>query len=143
VWCESDARALSDEVERAFEIADERSVVQDPAFPIRQLADVALRGLSPSLNDPTSAENAMGSLADLLVRFARRGQPAPVRVDDSGAPRFVALVSTLDDLVRLRFEQVRVKAATYPVVAVELIRLLSEVERSANEMGTACAEARR
>jgi uncharacterized membrane protein len=143
VWCETDPNALSDEVERAFEIADERSVVQDPAFPIRQLADVALRGLSPSLNDPTTAENAMGSLTDLLVRFARRGQPVPVRVDDSGEPRFVAVVSTLDDLVRLGFEQVRVKAATYPVAAVELIRLLSEVERSANEGGIECAEARR
>lgn len=41
------------------------------AVPIRQLADIAPKGLSPSINDPTTAENATDSLTDTLVRFAR------------------------------------------------------------------------
>lgn len=124
----------------AFTLADERTVVYDVAFPVRQLADVALRGLSPSLNDPTTAENAMGSLADILVRFAAQPAAPVVRTDAQGAPRLVAAPPALDDLVRLGFEQVRVKAATYPVVSARLLVLLGEVERAAGEHGLPCAE---
>ena len=42
-----------------------------------QLADIALRGLSPSLNDPTTAENAIDMLADLLLRWATGAEHLP------------------------------------------------------------------
>lgn len=131
------------EVTRSFRLNDERTVVHDVAFPVRQLADVALRGLSPSLNDPTTAENAMNSLTDTLVRFAAQ-PPAPApRVDAHEEPRVLALAPDLDDLVRLGFEQVRVKAATYPVVSARLLVLLGEIERAAGEHDVPCGEVAR
>lgn len=141
VWCDGQADdGLVDDVREAFRLEGERTIVQDVAFPIRQLADVALRGLSPSLNDPTTAENAMNSLADTLVGFLRVPAADAVRVDPQGAPRFVAARPTLDDLVRLGFEQVRVKAATYPIVSVRLLALLAELQREADEARVECPE---
>lgn len=144
VWFPAGDEGLADEVREAFTLSSERTVVQDAAFPIRQLADVALRGVSPSLNDPTTAENAMDFVADLIVRFVERGgPPALIRVDGDGEPRFVACAPTLDDLVRLGFEQVRVASTDYPVLGTRLITLLEHIDRRAREAGIPCEEAQR
>ncbi len=136
LWSRS---ALDDDVSghvlSCFGLDDERSVGADVAYPVRQLADVALRALSPSLNDPTTADNALDSMAELLVLFAREPLPAPVRVDRDGIPRLVAIVPRLDDLVRVGFEQVRVSAATQPTVAQHMLRLLDIVGETAHDHG--------
>lgn len=138
---ETDADAACAEIGAAFHLGDERTVVQDVAFPVRQLADVALRGLSPSLNDPTTAENAMGSVADTLVRFARANRPCEVRIAGDGRPRFVALAPDLDNLVHLGFDQVRVSAAGMPTMPGRLLDLLGQIEAVAREHGASTAEA--
>lgn len=143
LWCREDPDDLGERLTAAFELSYERTVVQDVAFPVRQLADVALKGLSPSLNDPTTAENAMNSVAETLVLFAERGAGMPIRVDAAGAPRFVACAPSLDDLTRLGFEQVRVKGASYPVFAARLVELLGHVRRAAHDAGTGTREVER
>lgn len=143
VWLDGDDEDAAVDISAAFQLGDERTVVQDAAFPVRQLADVALRALSPSLNDPTTAENAMGSLADTLVRFARAGSPSPLRVDGDGCARLLALPPDLDDLVRLGFDQVRVAAAGMPTMAVRLLALLAELEAVARDCGRGTSEIER
>jgi len=130
-----DAGDLRAAVGACFSFANERTPVQDVAFPIRQLADVALRGLSPSVNDPTTAEDALGSLAELLIAYAHARHADHLRVDDDGVPRVLAWAPVLDDLVRLGFEQVRVAAAPHPVLAARMLRLLGEIRRAAEETG--------
>ena len=138
------AEAAVKQVQDEFVLSQERSLVGDVGFPVRQLADVALRGLSPSLNDPTTAVNAIDMLADLLLRFARAERVEPIRAaDGSDQPRFVASVPDLDDLVRLGVEQIRVAAAAHPVVARQVIGRLDEVARSAIEHGWDAGEIRR
>ncbi len=137
------ATQAGDEVRGLFTLAPERSVVGDVGFPIRQLADIALRGLSPSLNDPTTAENAIDMLSDLLIRFAAEDRVEPVRADAEGEPRFLAAVPGLDDLVRLGFEQVRVAAAGHPVIARRMIGRLEELARAARDHGWDLDEIRR
>ena len=60
VWCEDGEQAV-ERIRAAFELGQQRTLVQDVAFPIRQLADIALKGLSPGVNDPTTAQNAVQS----------------------------------------------------------------------------------
>jgi len=123
VWAapDSDPEQLADEVAARFETGRQRSLPQDPDFPIRQLADVALKGLSPGVNDPTTASNAIEAIAAGLTRFATAEQPCPVRVDSDGRPRFVADAPDLDDLVRTGFRQAIAFTDPDPTVA-ELIR---------------------
>jgi len=144
VWVDADrADAFEDHVVHAFQLRRQRTPAQDIAFSVRQLADIALKGLSPGVNDPTTAENAMGALTAVLVRVAAAEPPAPVRADAEGNPRLVAHVPELDDLVRLGFEQVRVFAAPYPVVAARLVELLGRVGRVAERVGAPHAEVAR
>jgi len=134
---------LAGELADAFGLAEERTVEQDIAFSVRQLADVALKGLSPSINDPTTAENAMGSLADMLVRIVRAPQPSSLRLDTTGEPRLVTLVPDVDDLVHLGFDQVRRNALDDATVAVRLLELLAEIESATHAEGHSCEETAR
>ena len=132
---EDDRDALTRTVRGAFVLAQQRTLAEDVAFPVRQLADIALKGLSPGINDPTTAENAMEAMTSVIVRFVRSDHPSDVRVDSEGQPRFVAQVPQLDDVVRLGFEQTRVFAAPYPVVSVNLLALLERIAKAARDAG--------
>ena len=110
-------------------IGESRTSPQDVSYGVRQLADVALKALSPGINDPTTAQDAlfhMGTvLRELLVR-----RPPPVRqaVDD----RTVILAErpTHEDLVALAFDEVRLAAAELPAVAIYLLEVLHLLELS-------------
>ena len=139
IWTarEDGSDELADSVRATFELGSQRTPVQDPAFALRQLADIALKGLSPGINDPTTAENAMQAATALLVRAAMSEEPSRLRCGDDGVVRLVAHAPDLDDLVRLVFEQVRVFAAPYPVVARGLLRMLAQIDAVA---GARCTE---
>ncbi len=142
VGCGGDAPPL-DALRAAFKLGDERTLAADVAFPVRQLADIALRALSPGINDPTTAENAMGSLADTLVRVAADEPVGAVRVDGEGEPRLCACPTSLDELVHLGFEQVRHAARDQPVMVARLAELAEQVARAAQSAGTPSVEADR
>ncbi len=125
-----------------FRLGQERTLAADVAFPVRQLADIALRALSPGVNDPTTAENAMGSLADTVVRVAGDEPVSAVRVDAGQTPRLHARPTSLDELVHLGFEQVR-HAAPDPLMAAQLISLLEEIARASRDAGSPSEEAAR
>ncbi|GAB2738729.1 hypothetical protein GCM10027174_10020 [Salinifilum aidingensis] len=69
-----DQEGLPDDVHHRlaamFVIGDERTMDQDVSFPFRQLVDVAVKALSPGVNDPTTAIHALGFLGDLLSQRA-------------------------------------------------------------------------
>ncbi len=145
VWApdEEAAAGLAAETAAQFELGRQRTVPQDPGFPVRQLADVALKGLSPGINDPTTAQNAMEAMTARLVRFAQLPVASPVRVGDDGAPRFIAAAPTLDHLVRVGFEQVRVFSESDPSFQARLVELLDRLREVAAEEGISGAEAER
>ncbi|MGI8945204.1 MAG: DUF2254 family protein [Thermoleophilaceae bacterium] len=147
VWAEDlpegDREALVATVRDAFVLAQERSLVQDVAFSVRQLSDIALKGLSPGINDPSTAENAMDAMTAVIIHFARSEQPCELRVDGAAKPRFVARVADLNDVVRLGFAQVRVFAAADPVASVRMLVLLERISRAAREVGLDHAEVTR
>lgn len=86
VWADADDPA---EIERAVRhvvvVTGERDFAQDAGFGIRQLADIAIKAMSPSINDPTTAVTAVGYVGAILARIAERPLPAFVRrFSDSG-----------------------------------------------------------
>jgi uncharacterized membrane protein len=144
-WLDADDEVgiVEDAVRAGFELGRQRTLVQDLAFPVRQLADIALKGLSPGINDPTTAENAMEAMDAVLVEFATSDRPSAIRVDANGEPRLLAMAPELDDLVRLGYDQVRVFAASDPVVSLRLLELLDHLRRVAVEQGLGTAEIER
>ncbi len=85
----------------------ERTMYQDPAFGFRQLVDIAERALSPAINDPTTAVQAIDRLLDLLSRLGPRPIPSGLHVDDDGQLRLIRPVIGWDTFVTLAFEEIR------------------------------------
>ena len=60
------------ELRRAVVLKPERTFAQDPKYPLRLLVDIAIKALSPAINDPTTAVQAIDQIEDLLRRLGRR-----------------------------------------------------------------------
>ena len=99
-----------DDLERAVlatvSIGSTRTMQQDVSYGLRQLVDVAVKALSPGINDPTTAQDAIFHIAAVLNEFLR-GDP-PARVQTVGARTIVlAQQPTHDELIRLAFDETR------------------------------------
>jgi uncharacterized membrane protein len=91
----------------ALTFGPERTLQQDTAFGFRQLVDIAERALSPGINDPTTAVQAIDQLHDLLRRMIRRRFPSTSRKDEAGALRLLCPRPDWNSYVRLAVDEVR------------------------------------
>ena len=85
----------------------ERTMQQDPAFGFRQLVDIAEKGLSPAINDPTTAIQCLDEMHDLLRRLVTRAFPSGQRFDSDGRLRLAFPVVSWDGYVSLACDEIR------------------------------------
>jgi uncharacterized membrane protein len=102
-----DAPPAPDEARRVLMLARQRTIDQDPAFALRILVDIAIRALSPAINDPTTAVQVLDRIEDVLVDLHRR-RPGPTLVlDDDGAPRGRVPAPTWTEYLELGLTEIR------------------------------------
>ena len=85
----------------------ERSMDQDPTFAFRIVVDVALKALSPAINDPTTAVLAMDQLHRMLRMVGKRHLRADELLDKSGHLCLIFRTPNWDDFVYLAFSEIR------------------------------------
>lgn len=118
---------LAEAVDQALTIGPERTSAQDIAFGLRQLTDVAVKALSPGINDPTTAVHALDHSSALLCQLARL-QPSPRLLhDDQQRLRAVIGQPDLPELLDLAIGQPRRYGAAEPDIQARLLTLLREV----------------
>jgi uncharacterized membrane protein len=100
---------------------------QDAAFGIRQLVDIALRALSPGINDPTTAVQALDRIEWILRRLAVRRFPSGVMRDEDGIPRVWVTWPSWSAHLQLATEEIARSATGHPVVARRLRSMLQAV----------------
>jgi uncharacterized membrane protein len=88
-------------------IGPERTMKQDPAFGFRQLVDIAEKGLSPAVNDPTTAIQCLDEIHDLLRRLAARAFPSGQRFDPEGNLRLAFPVMSWEGYISLACDEIR------------------------------------
>ncbi len=113
----------------AVHVGETRTVQQDGSYGIRQLVDVALKALSPGVNDPTTAQDAIFHLAAVLRPALERDEPVRDLRRDG---RRVVLGQAEDHagLLALAYAELRRAAATYPAVVVYLLESMTLVRES-------------
>ncbi len=112
------------QLRRGVLLGDERTLDDDPAFAIRMLVDVAIKALSPAVNDPTTAVQSLDRIEDLLRYAAPKDLSVGTVTDSHGAVRFVYPTPTWDDLVELALDEIRAFGAGQYQVARRLRALL-------------------
>ena len=100
------------ELRGAIEWGTDRTFEQDPKFALRILVDVAIKALSPAINDPTTAVQALDQIEDLLLRLGRCDLDVGRVFDAGGQLRLEMPVPSWDDLVVLALDEIRYCGAT-------------------------------
>jgi uncharacterized membrane protein len=107
------ARPLDERrLRRQVKLGAERTFEQDPKYAVRLLVDIAIRALSPAVNDPTTAVQVLDQLEDLLLRLGRRRLAAGRARDGSGSVRLVFPVPSFEDFLVLAFDEIRYYGAS-------------------------------
>lgn len=125
VWpAEAADDELADRLSDRLTLGDQRSLEQDAAFGIRQLVDVALRAVSPGINDPTSAADCIQRIGQVLVAAGTRRQPERCVHGDDGSIRVFVPRRDFAELTELAFDQMRQYGHGYADVLVTMLDTL-------------------
>ncbi|MDQ4075201.1 MAG: DUF2254 domain-containing protein [Chloroflexota bacterium] len=128
LWpAENADEALQKEIQGAIVLGKERTMVEDLLFGVRQLSDVALRALSPAVNDPATAVRCINALGSLLADMARLPDISPYRCDQDGHLRVIAPGATFSEMINLAFSPIRSYAAADLVSLLRLIEICTEL----------------
>jgi len=123
---------LEDQLNRAFLLGRERTEQQDVGFPIDQLVEIALRALSPGINDPFTAIRCIDRLSAGLAQLAQRSIPSAYRYDEAQTLRVIAEPINFSSLVDSAFNQIRRYGASDIAVSLHLIEAISRITAYTN-----------
>lgn len=118
---------LAGALRRRFILGSERTPAQDIERGLVELADIAVKALSPGINDPTTAAVCIDRLSDVLVAIGTRRPPDPVRRDDDGSVRLVARRYTFEEAVCAAFDPIRPYAASHVRVVQHLLDRIAKM----------------
>jgi uncharacterized membrane protein len=119
-----DAGAFARRLLGAYVIGSDRTSTQDADFAVQQLVEVALRALSPGVNEPFTAITCIDRLGQGLMKLASRSIPSAIRTDDTGAVRVVSQPRTFVELVEAAFDPIARYAGRNPAIARRLLETL-------------------
>ena len=115
---------------RASAINTYRDVAQDPAFGVQQLVDIALKALSPGINDTATARNSLDYLTAILFEAARHPQAAEERYSEGGRLLLVAMNRSFDFYIASTFDPIRRSSVHDVDMMVHSLRALARIARS-------------
>jgi uncharacterized membrane protein len=131
VWSSRKGTELGERVRASVLIGRHRTLRQDPEFGVAQIVEIALRALSPAVNDTFTGVACVDWIGDALLVAAEAPQHDGCWFDGGGELRLRVRPVLLERLVRIAFDQIRQAAADNPAV---LIRILDVIRRIAPRM---------
>ncbi|GAB3039293.1 DUF2254 domain-containing protein [Oleiagrimonas citrea] len=118
-----------DAMRAVWSFGDQRTLANDPGYGLRQLVDVALKALSPGVNETTTGVMCVNWIGVMLLRMAERRLPAQMRVRD-GCIRVITQAPQLGDFIALGFDQIRQNASGNVAILRRLLEVLLALSAS-------------
>jgi uncharacterized membrane protein len=122
-----DSNLPEEQLRKCIHLGDQRTFEQDPKYVLRLLVDIAIKALSPAINDPTTAVQAIDQIEDLLRRLAKCDLENCRAYDQSEILRVVYRMPTWEDYLALAFDEIRQFGATSIQVMRRLRSALAEL----------------
>jgi uncharacterized membrane protein len=113
-------RIPEDLLRASIHLGRERTFEQDPKFALRILVDIAIKALSPAINDPTTAVQALDQIDDLLRRLVRQELGNVWYADTRGTPRLFVPMPVWEDYLSLAFDEIR----QFGMTSIQVMRRL-------------------
>ncbi len=123
------AEDLRKSIAEAFIIGQQRTAEQDVEFSIHQLVEIAVRALSPGINDPHTAIACIDQLGTSLCFLAKMKFPSPYFFDEQGRLCLLTNPLTYSGIVNAAFDNIRQYGRTSVAVNLRLLEMLSIICR--------------
>ena len=131
VWPSDAAPHIGNALKRAHAAGPYRTLSQDIAFAVDQLVEIAIRALSPAVNDTFTALTCIDWLGDSLCKVAIGWQPDRVHRDQQGYVRVITSQVSYDRLVERAYEKIRQASRGMPAVMIRQLDALAKVMQQA------------
>ena len=133
--------SLVKKMNATFVLGDQRTATQDLEFSFHQLVEIAVRALSPGVNDPFTAIACVDRLGSGLCRLAECDMPSPRRFDADGRLRLVSPESPFAGVVDTSLNQIRQSARSNPAVAIRMLGAIAQIaDHVRHAEDTACLQ---
>jgi len=119
----------------AFDFGPSRTLQQDVEFGVLQIVDIALKAISPAVNDPSTAISCVDQLSRILIRIASREPPEYRLYDPPGVLRVVLSWYSFERLLDSAFEQIRMYSKSDVAVSLRILRALDDVASTTADPG--------
>jgi uncharacterized membrane protein len=127
VWPPAAAEPLQQALRRAHICGPTRTLAQDLSFAVDQLVEIALRALSPAVNDTFTALTCVDWLSDGLCKITAGWRPRRVLRDGHGYVRVITADVRYTSLVERAFEKIRQASAGMPAVMIRQLEALTKI----------------
>ncbi|MFS0515991.1 DUF2254 domain-containing protein [Nostoc sp. UIC 10607] len=118
-------KKLTKEINDAFILGKERTEQQDVEFPINQLVEIALRAISPAVNDPFTAIRCIDQLSAGLCHLVQKNSPSSYRYDNNNKLRVIAEGVKFKGLTDAAFNQIRQYGRSDVAVTIRLLEAIA------------------
>lgn len=123
---------LVNKINDAFILGIERTEQQDVEFPIDQLVEIALRAISPGINDPFTAIRCIDRISAGLCHLVQRDFPSPYRCDRNNKLRIIAEGADFQRLLDRAFNQIRQYGKSDAGVTIRLLETIATIATYTN-----------
>ena len=135
VWPTDAADRVARELARAHVTGPYRTLAQDVSFGVDQLVEIAIRALSPAVNDTFTALTCIDWIGDSLCKVTGRWHPTRVYRDGAGVVRLVTTETTYERLVQRAFEKIRQAGRGMPAIMIRQLDALAKIMDRADAPG--------
>jgi len=123
------------ELRSAFDIGPTRTMQQDVEFGVIQIVDIALKAISPAVNDPSTAITCIDQLGRILIRFVNRKAPVSLLCDPPHIVRVIVPWIEIEGLLDTAFDQIRHYSMSDIAVSLRLLRALDDIASTCSDQG--------
>jgi uncharacterized membrane protein len=133
VWPADQAGVVARELAKSHVTGPYRTLAQDVSFGLDQLVEIALRALSPAVNDTFTAMTCIDWIGDSLYKVTGNWQPRHVYRDDRGMVRAITTEPTYQRLVERSFEKIRQAARGMPAIMIRQLDALAKIAQRSDD----------
>ncbi len=118
---------LHDQISRAFQLGNQRTPSLDIVYAINQLVEVAVRAMSPAINDPFTAMTCLDYMGNGLALFAQQGEKGSQMFDQEGCLRLIFEPVTFSELLNSAFDMLRHASCDNASVLLHMLDTMEEI----------------
>lgn len=136
-WIRTDGRRLGEKIEgqvkAAFVTGPDRTPLHDVDWALLEMKDMAVKALSPGINDPTTAILCINCIGQVLVRLGSQTPAEPLRTGKAGKIKLLTRPLPFGRAVEDAFGPIRHHGGADPAVATHLFQVLGRVGAAVRE----------